>query len=86
MDMFDKREKADRLYHNTDIPVKDYLTGLVASILGKILRTSTTKRPKKINPNQIHSLKLHLVSILFERLMESSESRNWDIHTCEICV
>ena len=47
MDMFDKREKADRLYHYTDIPVKDYLTGLVASILGKIFRTSTTKRPKK---------------------------------------
>ena len=81
MDMFDKREKADRLYHYTDIPVKDYLTGLVASILGKIFRTSTTKRPKKINPNRIHSLKLQLVSILFERLMESSESRNWNIQT-----
>ena len=77
MDMFDKREKADRLYHYTDIPVKDYLVGLVASIF----RTSTTKRPKKINPNRIHSLKLQLVSIVFERLMESSESHNWDIHT-----
>ena len=76
-----KREKADRLYHYTNIPVKDYLTGLVASILGKIFRTSTTKRLKKINPNRIHLLRLQLVSILFERLRKSSESRNWYIHT-----
>ena len=42
-----KREKADNLSHYTDILVKDHLTGLVASTLGKIFRTSTTKRLKK---------------------------------------
>ena len=70
-----KREKSDILYHYTIILVKDHLAGLEASILDKLLRTSTTKWLRKISPSRINFLKLQLVSTLLRLLEESLAGR-----------